>query len=65
MKLHVTKFVIFVAMVSCAGKQIECSFYKMVLRGVYSVVIPTRFLTLLAHFFILVCLLWDKVSSQC
>ncbi|XP_046441917.1 transmembrane protein 107-like [Daphnia pulex] len=35
----------------------------MVLRGVYSVVIPTRFLTLLAHFFILVCLLWDKEEN--
>ena len=34
---------------------------KMGPVGVYSGTIPTRFLTLLAHFIILIILLWDKV----
>lgn len=34
--------------------------------GVHSGTIPTRFLTLLAHFIITVILLWDKVTyHQC
>ena len=37
---------------------------KMVLTGIYAVTIPSRFLTLLAHFFIAICLLWDKVSTS-
>lgn len=36
----------------------------MVLKGVFAVLVPTRFLALLAHFFVLVCLLWDKVSNK-
>ncbi|KZS18405.1 Transmembrane protein 107 [Daphnia magna] len=35
----------------------------MVLKGVFAVLVPTRFLTLCAHFFILVCLLWDKEEN--
>ena len=36
----------------------------MVARKAFSGIIPTRFLTLLAHLIILAVLLWDQVSRS-